>query len=225
MSESKVVLIAALSRPLWVTGLLALVISTGGCRTNSPTTNRRLIEHQALIDFSGLKPAEPIEALKVSCSVPRQWESLPLKKTGLYAHQQWKSPSTHTGMGVVFVRLPLPLSERALLWLAKREYTKGSDDGKLIGQWTDDLGREWFEAQNNKYHVRGYAIVRGFSAWLVYFGSKTGYPPDVAELSLAARAVETFLPDPRRPLRKPARPGDDGSETDETGATVAAGSH
>ena len=54
MSESKVVLIAALSRPLWVTGLLALVISTGGCRSNSPTTYRRLIEHQAMIDFSGL---------------------------------------------------------------------------------------------------------------------------------------------------------------------------
>ena len=59
----------------------------------------------------------------------------------------------------------------------------------------------------------------------MYFGSKTGYPPDVAELSLAARAVETFLPDPRRPLRKPARPGDDESETDETGATVASGSN
>ena len=40
-----------------------------------------------------------------SCSVPRQWEALSLKKTGLYAHQQWKSPSTRTGMGVVYVAL------------------------------------------------------------------------------------------------------------------------
>lgn len=188
---------------------LALLSFAGGCQTSAPVTNRRLIEHQAMIDFSGLAPAEPIDAVKVSCSVPRQWEALPVKKTGLYAHQQWKSPSTHTGIGVVYVRLPWPLSERTLLWIAKREYTKASDDGRLIGQWTDEIGREWFEAQNSKYHVRGYALVRGFNAWMVYFGSKTGYPPDVAELGLAARAVETFIPDANRPLRKPADPSDE----------------
>ena len=195
---------------------LALLAFAGGCQSGGHVSNRRLIEHQAMIDFSGLAPAEPVEALKVSCSVPRQWEALPLKKTGLYAHQQWKSPSTHTGIGVVYVRLPWPISEKTLLWIAKREYTKASDDGKLIGQWTDEIGREWFEAQNSKYHVRGYAIVRGFNAWMVYFGSKTGYPPDVAELSLAARAVETFIPDTNRPLRRPA-------DADEDDARIAAG--
>ena len=236
MSESKAVPLAALrSRPFRLLVLLAVLAGAGGCQTNAPVSNRRLIEHQAMIDFSGLAPAEPVEAVKVSCSVPRQWDAMPLKKTALYAHQQWKSPSTRTGMGVVHVRLPLPLSERTLLWLAKREYTKASDDGKLVGQWTDELGREWFEAQNNKYHVRGYAIVRGFNAWLVYFGSKTGYPPDVAELSLAARAVETFIPDSRRPLRRPADANDDGDgdanggnddgPAGDTGATVASGSN
>jgi hypothetical protein len=206
-------------RTLRLLAALALVACAAGCQSSAPITNRRLIEHQAMIDFSGLKPAEPVEAVKVSCSIPRQWEAMPVKKTGLYSHQQWKSPSTHTGMGVVFIRLPLPLSERTLLWLAKREYTKASDDGKSLGQWTDEVGREWFEAQNNKYHVRGYAIVRGFNAWIVYFGSKTGYPPDLAELGLAARAVETFLPDPKRPLRRPA--DDDG----DSGDSVAVGSN
>ena len=196
---------------------LALLAFAGGCQSGGHVSNRRLIEHQAMIDFSGLAPAEPVDALKVSCSVPRQWEALALKKTGLYAHQQWKSPSTHTGIGVVYIRLPWPISEKTLLWIAKREYTKASDDGRVIGEWTDDLGRAWFEAQNSKYHVRGYAIVRGFNAWLVYFGSKTGYPPDVAELSLAARAVETFIPDSGRPLRRPAN-----SEDDDT-ARIAAG--
>ena len=220
MSESNAVPIAALwPRSVCLLAAVALLAGAGGCQTSAPVTNRRLIEHQAMIDFSGLKPAEPVEAIKASCSVPHQWEALPVKKTALYTHQQWKSPSTHTGIGVVYIRLPLPLSERTLLWFAKREYTKASDDGKLIGQWTDDLGREWFEAQNNKYHVRGFAIVRGFNAWVTYFGSKTGYPPDVAELGLAARAVETFLPDPRRPLRKPV----DTSDDDAPGATIAAG--
>lgn len=226
MSESNAVSLAALrSRSLCLLLLLALLVGAGGCQTSAPVSNRRLIEHQAMIDFSGLGPAEPVEAVKVSCSIPRQWEAVPLKRTPLYAHQQWKSPSTHTGLGVVHVRLPLPLSERTLLWLAKREYTKASDDGRLIGQWTDELGREWFEAQNNKYHVRGYAIVRGFNAWLVYFGSKAGYPPDVAELSLAARAVETFVPDPRRPLRRPNDAGDEEAKNDDTDATIASGSN
>jgi len=215
MSESNAVSIAALParRPCLVAALAAVFMLAGGCQSSAPTTNRRLIEHQAMIDFSGLQPAQTIDGVKASCSVPHQWEALPVKKTGLYSHQQWKSPSTHTGMGVVFIRLPLPLSEHTLLWLAKREYTKASDDGKLIGQWTDEVGREWFEAQNNKYHVRGYAIVRGFNAWLVYFGSKTGYPPDLAELALAARAVESFLPDPRKPLRRPAEGSDDSDPT------------
>ena len=220
MGDSKAVASPAApvtTRALRLLPALALLLYAAGCQTSAPITNRRLIEHQAMIDFSGLKPAETVEAVKASCSLPRQWEAMPVKKTGLYSHQQWKSPSTHTGMGVVFIRLPLPLSEHTLLWLAKREYTKASDDGKLIGQWTDEVGREWFEAQNNKYHVRGYAIVRGFNAWLVYFGSKTGYPPDLAELALAARAVESFLPDPRKPLRRPA----DGS--DDSDPTVAAG--
>ena len=188
---------------------LALLACASGCQTSTPVTNRRLIEHQAMIDFSGLGEAETIEPLKVSCSVPRRWEAMPLKKTALYSHQQWKSPSTHTGVGVVYVRLPLPFSTKTLIWFAKREYTKASDDGEMIGQWTDELGREWFEAQNNKYHVRGYAVVRGFNAWFVYFGSKTGYPPDVAELGLAARCVETFIPDPKRPMKRPGGDADD----------------
>ena len=203
---------------LHAAGMVALVLVATGCQTASKVTNRRLIEHQALIDFSGLAPAEPVDGVKVSCSVPRQWEAMPLKKTPMYAHQQWRSPSSHTGVGVVYVRLPLPLSERMLLWFAKREYTKSNEDGKSVGQWTDEVGREWFEAQNNKYHVRGYALVRGFSAWIVYFGSRANHPPDVAELGLAARSVETFLPDDGRPLRRPT----DGSDSD-ADATVAAG--
>src|SRR5947207_5565478 len=101
-----------------------LFIASTGCQSSSPVTNRRLIEHQALIDFSGLKPAEQVNAVRVSCALPRQWEPMALKKTPIYSHQQWRSPSSHTGVGVVYVRLPLPLSEGMLLWLAKREYTK-----------------------------------------------------------------------------------------------------
>ena len=196
--------------------VIILVLLAAGCQTAGKATNRRIIDNQALIDFSGLAPSEPIDGVKVSCSVPRQWEAVPLKRTALYAHQQWRSPSSRTGVGVVYVRLPLPLSERTLLWFAKREYTKANEDGKTIGQWTDEVGREWFEAENNKYHVRGYALVRGFHAWLVYFGTKTGSPPDLAELGIAARSVQTFVPNSRHPTRV--------HDFNDDNATIASGS-
>ena len=65
---------------------------------------------------------------------------------------------------------------------------------RLINEWTDELGRNWFEVENNKYHVRGYALAQGFEAWIVYFGYKLNYPPDLGEISLAARAADTFVP-------------------------------
>jgi hypothetical protein len=92
--------------------------------------------------------------------------------------------------------MPWPLGDKAIVWLAKREYTNKANDGRVIREWTDDLGRSWFEAENNKYHVQGYVLTRGFNAWIVYFGYKTGFPPDLPELSIAARAAETFIPDP-----------------------------
>ena len=175
--------------------LVALAFVGTGCASTSKVTNRRLIQHQAMIDFSGLKAPETLQDVRVTCSVPSSWSAMPLKKTGLYAHQQWKSPSTNSGIGVVHVKLPLPLGEKTILWLAKQEYTKKSNDGKEVAQWTDTVGRHWFEAENNQYHVQGYVIARGFNAWLVYFGYKTHSTPDVAELSLAARCAESFIPD------------------------------
>jgi hypothetical protein len=94
----------------------------------------------------------------------------------------------------VLIRLPLPLSAEMVCWFAKREYTKKAQDGKIIREWKDALGRRWFEAENNKYHVRGYCMVQGFQAWFVYFGYKTEHPPNFDEISLAAKSADTFIP-------------------------------
>lgn len=176
---------------LVMAGLLAWA---GGCQSGASVSSRRLIEHQALIDFSGLKPQETVAAVHASIAEPRRWEVLPSKSNPLYTHQQWRSPSTHTGVGILFAHLPLPLSAKTVVWLAKQEYAKSGREGKVIGEWTDGLGRSWFEAENEKYHVRGYVVVQGFSAWIVYFGYRTHYPPDLAEISLAARSAETAVP-------------------------------
>lgn len=165
-----------------------------GCQQTKQVPRQKLIDHIAMIDFTGLKPVEAVDSVKVQAAVPRQWEALEVQSNALYTHQQWRSPSSRTGIGVAHVRLPIPLSTKMLLWLAKREYTKKANDGRVISEWTDDLGRPWFEAENANYRVRGFVVVNGFQAWVIYFGHKAKLPPDPAELSLAARAAASVVP-------------------------------
>jgi hypothetical protein len=165
-----------------------------GCQTGKSVSSRQLIEHQALIDFSGLDSVKHIDAINASIAVPRRWELPPSKPNPLYTHEQWRSPSTHTGVGVLNAHLPFPLSTSAVVWLAKQEYAKQGTGGKLMSEWTDELGREWFEGENEKYHVRGYVVVKGLNVWVVYFGYRTKYAPNLAEISTAARSAETAVP-------------------------------
>jgi hypothetical protein len=143
----------------------------------------------------------------VNAAIPQAWETMPLQKGTLYNFGQWRSPSTRTGVGAAYIRLPLPIGAGGVLWLAKHKYAEQASDGKLIAEWTDELGRNWFEVENSKYHVRGYALAEGFEAWIVYFGYKLSYPPDLGEISLAARAADTFVPltgNAAEPVTKPA---------------------
>lgn len=181
-------------RLLVLLGVGCVLVVASGCQGVQPVAHQRLIEHQALIDFAGLKPAANISSLKVVAAVPQSWEVMPTQSGALYTHGQWRSLSTHTGVGAAYVRLPLPFSAKTVLWLARQEYSKKSDDGKIIAEWTDELGRNWFEAENNRYHVRGYALAQGFEAWIIYFGYKVNYPPDPSEISLAARCADSFVP-------------------------------
>jgi hypothetical protein len=185
---------ATSGRVSWVASLSVLLLAGVGCQGSKPIQSHRLIEHQALIDFSGLKSAETVPDLKVNAAIPQAWEPLPVQKSTLYNFGQWRSPSTHTGVGAAYIRLPLPVGAGAVLWIAKHKYAEQSSDGKVINEWTDELGRSWFEVENSKYHVRGYALAQGFEAWIVYFGYKLNYPPDLGEISLAARAADTFVP-------------------------------
>lgn len=197
---------------LQAAGLLILLAWAGGCQTGQQVSSRRLIEHQAFIDFAGLKYDARVASVKTTLATPRNWELMPRQATAIYTHEQWRSPSTHTGVGVVFAHLPLPLSAKAVVWLAKQEYAKKKQDGKVVSEWTDALGRSWFEAENDRYHVRGYVVVKGFNAWVVYFGYRVKYAMDVAEISLAARSVETAVPlmdDAAAPATQPAAANDD----------------
>ena len=182
---------------LGLLGILVALLGLGsGCQVAPPVTTAKLLHHQAMIDFSGLKNPEVVESLKTLCAPPQEWQELGLQKTAMYTHQQWKSPSTFTGVGVAYVKMPLPLPARALVWLAKNEYAKKGPDGRIIGEWTDAAGRQWFEAENSRYHVRGYAITKGFEAWIIYCGYKVEHPLQPSEVSLAVRSAEAMIPMP-----------------------------
>jgi hypothetical protein len=172
-----------------------------GCQTASSVSTGRLIAHQAMIDFSGLKAPQSISFLKVAASIPNHWEALPTQNRFIYVHQQWRSPSHSTGVGVAYIHMPLPMSAKSIIWFAKMQYAQqsskdGKPQGRLVGQWTDSMGREWFEAENYKYHVRGYAITNGFDAWIVYSGYRIRDPMNLPEIATASRSMDTILPTP-----------------------------
>jgi hypothetical protein len=182
--------------PLVLLGLL-LTGAAGGCQQVQRVSVARLVDHQAMIDFSGLADVATFEPVKAQAAAPRSWKPLDVKRTSLFTDVQWKSPSGVSGVGVTYIKLPLPLGARTILWFAKNEYAKKhGGDGRLVDSWTDDLGRLWFVAENDKYRARGFIVARGWEAWVVYCGYKTERPPDATELSLAARCLETIVPLP-----------------------------
>jgi hypothetical protein len=174
---------------IWV-GIAAL----SGCQIHTVSLTA-LEEHQSLMNHSGLAPVHVNGILKVSCTPPEFWEPLALTQNVLYAHQQWRSPDRHVGMGVAYMHTPFAFSPEMMIWFAKVEYTACSEgSGHLIAQWTDGLGRCWFEAQNDTYHVMGYAMTRGLDAWMVYSGYQVKKNPPPAEIRLAARGADTVTP-------------------------------
>jgi hypothetical protein len=153
--------------------------------------------HQATINRSGLSPLHVVSKLRVSCAPPVQWDQLPPTSNWIYSHQQWRSPDRHVGMGVAYMHTPIMFSPQTLIWFAKAQYANSDDgSGRLIGEWTDSLGRCWFEAENDMYHVRGYAMTRGYDAWIVYSGYRVKTHPPKTEVLIAARGADTVAPLP-----------------------------
>ena len=208
--------------------LVLLPVLTGGCQPSQETMTRQLSARMSMIDFSGLGPAKPVDKVIASAAVPRSWQVQPTSGSGMFTHAQWRNPRHSIAVGVVHVRLPLPMSAQTLVWLAKTKYgakvessvppppdtgkpadrgsEKGSDKskvpggrGRLLAEWTDSVGREWVEAENDRYHLRGYAVTCGWDAWLVYTGAKRTGVLNPVDLQLAIRSMESVVPDPLAP--------------------------
>jgi hypothetical protein len=173
------------------------LIFLAGCQYQDVSSVQMQI-HQSRLDKNGLTQLHDDPDLKITCAPPDGWRMLPINKTILYTHQQWRSPDRHAGMGVAYIRMPIPVSADTVVWFAKSQYSKDPDEtntgGRLIAEWTDSLGRRWFEAENSLYHVRGYAMTKGFDAWIVYSGYRVKTPPSEPEIELAQKAAESVAP-------------------------------
>jgi len=183
--------------------LFFVAVITGGigCQTPQPGLGDRISAHAANVDSSGLTADFSIPELNVKAAIPHNWEAMTPDSTALYVHQQWRSPAHTTGVGVAYIHLPLPMSAKALVWLARTQYshkaaTDHAPDAQVLGEWTDSLGREWFEGENNKYHIKGYVVTSGLNAWAVYSGYRLRNPPNRTEINLAFRSMDSIVPLP-----------------------------
>jgi len=178
---------------------LSLVLTVGlfvvaGCQMAPVASNMALVEHRQQVDSSGLVAPEAVEPLKASIAPPAAWQALKIQKTLLYTHQQWRSPSKRTAVGITYIRLPFPVGTSTVAFFAKKEAAKRSITGKLTRNWTDSLGREWFEGETDKYHITGYVLVRGLDAWINYCGYRVKEEKMAGEIELSQRALDTVLP-------------------------------
>jgi hypothetical protein len=183
-----------------VVAVISLLLMVG-CQASQANLSGRLAAHVAMVDQSGLLPDMPIDNLKVEMAIPHRWTASEPTSTPLYQHQQWRSPNKMTGVGVVYVQLPIPLSPKTLVWLARAQYRKthkvdGKTDPKVLGEWTDSLGREWFEGENDRYHVLGYIVTSGADAWAIYSGYRLNYPVNRHDLGMAYRCMDSIVPLP-----------------------------
>jgi hypothetical protein len=192
--------VAAISIPRRI-GLILTLTMIAGCQTPQPGLGDRMAAHVANIDFSGLTPDFSVPDLDVRAAIPQGWRAMAEDTSPLYVHQQWRSPEHTTGVGVAYIHMPLPMSAKTLVWLARTQYSKQNAskhqaDPQLLGEWTDSLGREWFEGENTKYHIKGYVVTDGFSAWAVYSGFRLRNPPNRREINLAFRSMDSIVPLP-----------------------------
>lgn len=201
---------ATMARWRATAALALLPVFLTACQ-QSNVTGSALLAHQMQSDTSGLKPAMTYAVIHASVAPPRNWTQLPTNRGVLYTHQQWRSPDHGTGIGIAYIHLPLPASPQFLLFLAKTQYAGSGRNGTghLQKQWTDSLGRLWFEAEDSDYHIRGYAMTRGLDAWIVYSGHRLRGDVRDSDIGMANRTADAVVPflDPETAVATANPPG------------------
>lgn len=185
------------SMRLFVAGFGLAVAALGGCQVRGVST-AELTANQEQLTSQEPAPLLTERDLHITCAPPAHYQRLRTNRTLLYTHQQWRALSRNAGFGVVYIHTPVAVSPEVLLWFAKSQYAqKEKPDqgrGRLLRQWIDRLNRHWFECENGRYHVRGYAMCQGLDNWIIYSGWRVRTPATPKELQTIQAAVESVAP-------------------------------
>jgi hypothetical protein len=176
-------------------GAALLLLLPTACQ-QSNIAGSELFKHQLQANPSGLTAPARFPDIHAVVAPPRDWTQIPASRGLFYVHQQWRSPDRGTGIGVAYVTLPLPISPQLLLFLARSQYAKdhSGSTGHLDTQWTDALGRLWFQGDDDNSHIRGYVLTRGLEAWIVYSGHHIRGPARQADIAMADRTADAVVP-------------------------------
>ena len=107
---------------------------------------------------------------------PPSWNQITTNNI-LYINKQWRSDDCHTGVGIVYITNIIPLEPKILIFIAKAKYhqsTLNTGKGKIIREWSEN-NCEWFEAEDQSYHVLGFAACSNLESWFVYVGYRVGH--------------------------------------------------
>jgi hypothetical protein len=109
-----------LLRTLVAASMIVAVAGLVGCQTTQAPPSR-LINHRAMIDFSGLKPVVTFAPVDMQGSVPQSWEATKLKKT---AGSDWvgKRRVLNVECGLLNVDCGVLIVEKVEDWLPQSTF-------------------------------------------------------------------------------------------------------
>ncbi|HEY1683422.1 MAG TPA: hypothetical protein VGG19_01550 [Tepidisphaeraceae bacterium] len=125
---------------------------------------------------------------------PVGWVAQPLKLDSRRAHQVWLSPSGDSAYGVIYFKLPIPVSADFILpfFMSAMKNTEG--EAILVSKTIDPkLPGVRLEAEGGLYHIQANLMTAGFQGWAVYAGRLRAKPANEQELTLARAARERTI--------------------------------
>jgi hypothetical protein len=129
--------------------------------------------------------------------LPASWKAEPETRAAMHTDAEWHAPSGLTVFGAVYIHVFPFMGGKGLVSSVKKDYVKRQPGGKMISEWTDSSGRNWFEADATGTHTKGFVLADGHHAWFVYYRYGTGGRSPQEEITVADHAidqVETISP-------------------------------
>lgn len=134
-------------------------------------------------------PFENWPGIHARVDPPPGWVAQPLKLDARHAHQVWVSPTGDSAYGVIYFKLPIPVSAEFVLPFFMHAMKAKEGEATLVSKVDDPkLPGVRFEAEGGLYHIQANLMTAGFEGWAVYAGRLQHKAPNERELALARLA-------------------------------------